>query len=737
MSSGPGRQQLLVLVAAFLVVAVLGGEAPAARPPAVRLETVRAGRHAGYASIVLQFNGPTDVDRLTQTDGRLCFVLKNVASDLARHRRYTSFNGFLDLAPAGTDLAVTIGLAPDFKGHRLAWLEAPRRLVVYLYPQAPSGPNRLIDIWGGVRAGAPVIALTFTDPIAVPTAVHEAGSLSFTLTGTVTDLAPRRTYRSFGGSLELAPNGGDLVVRVLGSPNEREVHLTATPASRRLEIVFAAAKTDPAADPAAGQVVGPVDQQVAERGPAGASGKTALDPAQPARPAFDPRQIGLIQARIMARKGLVAKSLDHYRDLRRRYPGDEEVWADYAETLIDDGRTEQAGVELDALLVRFPLSLRGRRLQARLLHETGHYGEAIAVLEAMGAQYPEDAGLWSDAAFACQDAGRWDLALNHFSRVLEIDPDNQIARQNIHDILKVHRPRLDAGYRLYELKESRTRTQTYRLALTRHLAVNTVVEAAGETMTFTRPEQAGAARLDRHLETLGFGLTHSFNARWRAHGQIGAYEGAGNGNWAGVGLSRKTNHFGEMGIDVAWHKPWTDPVEAVERQGRFDRFKLNWAFSPATDWNLFLEGAREDYAAVRRPLGEDPVDYGRKRFFAGYLSRTLVHKPELSVTYGFYRSVFDYDDLNDTAIGMLTSESVHSLSAGLQVRPCTYWTILLNGGVRYDTSRDLDSWFILPGVRLRMGNRIESDLTYELSSESGQATGGKTETFAGTARVIF
>jgi len=174
----------------------------------------------------------------------------------------------------------------------------------------------------------------------------------------------------------------------------------------------------------------------------------------------------------------------------------------------------------------------------------------------------------------------------------------------------------------------------------------------------------------------------------------------------------------------------------VDREGLFNRYRVGWALTPAPDWYLSAEGAQEDYRA-RRPDGADPVAYGRKRLVAGYLTRTLVKKPELGITYGFLRSVFDYDDLGDTAIGMLASESVHSLSANLQLDPCPYWSLLLNGGVRYDTSRDLDSWFILPGVRLKMGNRIQSDLTYELSSESGRATGGKTETFAGTARVIF
>jgi Flp pilus assembly protein TadD len=728
--------------AAILALMVLAADAPAHARPPCRLETVRAGKLDAGASIVMQFSGPAAVEAVTEKDGRLGFVLKNVVSDLAGFRRYTHFNGFLALEPSGVDLTVTIGLDPDFKSYRLSWLDGPRRLVVYLCRQAPPPANRLIDIWGGLRAGAPVICLTFSEPIDWLSVVQGPDNGSFTIKNSVSDVAPRRKYHSFDGELELIPGATDLVVRTGPPPGWPHMRLAPTRSSRCLEIIFEARSggfpaTDAAPMPLSWEPAGPAPS-------APPPSLTAADPnlrrnaspAAVARPPIDPKQIGLIQARILARQGLVEQALAAYRDLRDRYPDDGHVWADYAETLIDSGRWEQARAELDGLLARFAGDLRGRRLQARLLVESGRHAEAMALFEKMGAEHPWDVGLWSDYAFACQDAGHWDQALDHFSRVLELDPQNQTALQNVHTILRAHRPRVDTAYRTYELKDSQTRTQTHSLTVTRHLSAQTVVDARYQAMEFTRPDQAGVTGLDKHLASMGLGLAHTIDRRWTGRAAVGAHEGPASANWAEAGVSRKTDVLGEFSADAFWHRPWIDPVEAVERQGLFNRLRMGWDFSPATHWNFSCEAMQEDYRA-QRPGGEGPTSYGRKRALTALLSRTLLDDPHLSVGYGFYRSVFDYDDPAYTPIEMLPSESVHTLSAGFEYQPCAHWTLMVGGGLRRDTSRSLDSWFVLPGVRLKMGNRVESDVTYDYSTESGQAAGGRTEALTGRVRVIF
>jgi hypothetical protein len=86
---------------------------------------------------------------------------------------------------------------------------------------------------------------------------------------------------------------------------------------------------------------------------------------------------------------------------------------------------------------------------------------------------------------------------------------------------------------------------------------------------------------------------------------------------------------------------------------------------------------------------------------------------------------------------MIEREGVHELSALFEQRLCTYWTVRLRGGVRRDHLRDLDSWFILPELNVRMGNRVEGRVSYEQSSEAGTVAGGISRTFHVGLRVIF
>ena len=51
--------------------------------------------------------------------------------------------------------------------------------------------------------------------------------------------------------------------------------------------------------------------------------------------------------------------------------------------------------------------------------------------------------------------------------------------------------------------------------------------------------------------------------------------------------------------------------------------------------------------------------------------------------------------------------------------------------------KENNSWYALPGIRVRLGNRIESGLSYEYSTESETERGGKTETLYFDIKVIL
>jgi len=109
---------------------------------AIILETIRGGRHKGYASIVFQFSNKVRFDRPVVTGDEMHFVLKNVTSGLSSFRKYKTFDSWVRLKPAGKDLAVGIGLPRDYPNARSFLMENPHRLVINLYEKAFEVPRK-------------------------------------------------------------------------------------------------------------------------------------------------------------------------------------------------------------------------------------------------------------------------------------------------------------------------------------------------------------------------------------------------------------------------------------------------------------------------------------------------------------------------------------------------------------------------------------------------------------------
>ena len=600
-------------------------------------------------------------------------------------------------------------------------------------PVAP--PTELVMIRGSRQAPGVMVVLEFSGPVAHGPLTPTDGGWRVHLPGIVTSLKPLRRYHSFNGWLRIDPDPDGLSVVFAPPAGYGPVRIEGGHHPERLVIGAAAPVPQPAppARAAASETAEPAAPTAPRPGP----------PAQPhdaERFKLDYigpiRQMDQIRARILSRLGQVPRSLAAYRDLRQRYPQDPEIRIEYAETLVDEGFLALATAELETLHRQRPDDPRVQRLQARLQILKGRPDRALPVLARLSRQYPRDAGIWSDYAQAQLADGRWAAALDHYSRVIEIDPDNLEARRSVHEILHTHRPWLENGFQTYRQRSGDVTQTTLSAAYGRHLTEAARLEIQTRQVTVRRPAQPGLAAIDRQMAEINARMGFRIDGRWRIDMGGDLYQGLGDGAGLGVAAALRIGDQAWLQGAYASRRPWYDPSAAAALDGRYaeGRLALDWPLD--SGWALSLAAARRDYRLLAAD-GAAQRDYGRQRTLNVAVNRRLAERPELTVGYAFYRSLFDYDDPSDTPVDMLASEAVHSLAATIEHWPCTYWAMRLASGLLWDAVRRIDSWYLAPGLRLRLGNRIRVNLDYQYSSEAGNAAGGTTGTFNVQARVVF
>lgn len=619
-------------------------------------------------------------------------------------------------------------------------------------------PVDLVTLRAGRHDGDIHIVLEFDGPFVHSRPKVTDGTLRLRLFGAATTVPVYRRYRSFDGWLRVAPEGADLMVTI-GLPDgcgpPRLAHLETPPRillrftePPRAAPIAAAERSEP--DAGAPEPPVSPSSRLPPLEPVAATGDLA--PPQPlVRPAEPPpvfrtvppldyigdlRQMDRIRARIYSRQGRTAAALRLYRELRRRYPQDAEIWLDSVETLVEAGRFDQAEAELAALGRRHPLNLRVERLEARLYLTQRQPERAAAVFERLLSRHRDDAGLHADAGYARLDSRLWAPALNHFCRVLEVDPDNRDVRRSVHAILRAHRPRIDTDWRAYRQDAGDTRIETGTLQYRRHLEDGLRLDVTGRNIRVDRPGQAGVTAIDRSARDLVLVLRYRPSRRWQFDLGGGVYAGFGDGAGPALGFETRVWEGAHLRGDLAWRRPWYDPVAAAARQGRFDRGRLALEWAVADGLSLQVDAEQWAYRLLG-PGGDDGVEYGRERTFGASLTRLVFRRPDLYVGYRFFRSSFAYADAGFTPVGMIASETVHNVHLSFEHWPCTYWGWRLYGGAQYDTARALEAWSLMPALVWRMGNRIDLEARWEHASESGAVDGGASDTIHLHGSVVF
>lgn len=586
-------------------------------------------------------------------------------------------------------------------------------------------PIRLVEIRAGLHEAYGSVVFQFSKRYRYTRLKKINQEIRFKLMNTGTDLKPYRKYKTFDSWVRLDTNKNSIYVSI-GLPEHFKKHVV-IPLSNpyRLAVNLYIDKQGVKKPPM--ETAFP-KETAAPKAPDAADAKPH---EVPTLSAADIRQIDLITARIYSRKGLYKKSIHLYEQLRQRYPDDEEIWEDYIETLVNFSHYEQANSELEKLKRKNPSNLRGQRIQARVYQELHRHRWTFPIYEGILSQNRNDVGILSDYAYIRQDVGHWADALNYFSRVLELDTENRSALRGVHEILKEHRSNLQTGYSLNVQESGDARVQTIPVRYSRHITDQSRIDLNYSRIEIDRSTDTGIDGIHQIVNDAHLILHHQLNSKWEGSVGVGGYDGMGDGTsfFAGAGYSPWVNAF--IRTSYVWSRPWFDPVDAANFDGTYNLWNASFDWSVDQTWGIFLGGERWDYFI------SDDRDYGKKSSFTGIITKRLWSQPDLSLSYAFYYSHFNYEDENFTPIDMIPTEVVHSLSGNFEYWPCTNWAIVLSGGRRWDVERSINSWYVLPGIRLRLGNRIESDISYEYSTEAGTAAGGKTGTLRVSSKFIF
>lgn len=444
----------------------------------------------------------------------------------------------------------------------------------------------------------------------------------------------------------------------------------------------------------------------------------------------------LIEAKIYMRKGMFAKALNMYEGLRNKYPGNEEVWLGYIETIIELGYHELAFNELDDLMEANPTNLYAKRLQAQIYNKLGMYDMTFNIYDDILAFNRNDAGVLSDYAFSKLSAGNWADSLDYFLRILETNPDNESALMMSKEIIKEHSPNLSSGNKIYTQGLDDETITTY-VKHSRHISTNTMLFIDYNHISIDRPDNTefGLTSIDETIDDIVMRVQKDFNNNWIGQTGIGGYSGLNDGFSFLIGAGYKIGNNGIVELNYFNNKPWFDPLEAVDNNGNFDKIDLSFNWSFLKNWNLFLDVEQLDYSI------DDVNDYGKKRGYSGILTKRfeLSNKliPVVYVSYAYSRSIFDYAKEDNRPVALVKSSDRHSFSFNLENTIFKSWSYTLAGSVSKDYARDLEGWSVSPGLQFKIGNRYFITAQYNFASESSNFGGGDTETYNFSLNSIF
>ncbi len=448
--------------------------------------------------------------------------------------------------------------------------------------------------------------------------------------------------------------------------------------------------------------------------------KPPVQPSQAAEqdePLTD-RQLSLMEARILSRQGDIPQSLALYEQLRAAYPGDVEVWEDFLETLTASAQYERALFEMAAFNRRFGRTPRSERIEAGLYAELNKPMYGLDTLERAMRGNPDDTGLWSDLAFQRQASRDANGAVQAFSQVLEQDPDNQAAKDALHELLLQKRPRSQAGVNVYD-QGKKTVTTTWSTSHSAQTGDSTRAFIDFNQVHFSRTSTENGVQAD--MSVLGARVEHEFNHDWTLDFGLQSYIGMGDGLSPMAGVRRFLGQHGSAKASYAYHLPWSDQMDAVELGGSKDRLRVEYELPFRDVWVAYAGYSRENY----RLSGLN--DAGYRWEGTGSLTRQLWTQPDVYLTYAFQKA--EAEPSVSLPFDMVRRELSHAGTLSVSYQFFSWLEGSASGGIKHDYDRKVEAITFSPKAIMRPVERMRLELGWDYVSEGSTVAGGESNTF--------
>ncbi|MBU1040021.1 MAG: tetratricopeptide repeat protein [Proteobacteria bacterium] len=465
-------------------------------------------------------------------------------------------------------------------------------------------------------------------------------------------------------------------------------------------------------------------QAVAQAGQKAPAQRAVRDQLPDQEEPLTERQMALMEARILSRQGEIPKSLALYEQLRADYPDDVEVYEDYLETLVATAQYERVLFELVGFRKKFGSTSRSERIEAGLYAELEKPQYGLEILERAMRGNPSDIGLWSDLAVQRQASRDVNGAIQAFSHVLEVDPENQAAKDALHLLLLEKRPRFEAGLSVYD-QGKKTVTTTLSTGLSAQTGDNTRLFLDFAQVHLSRPDDENGVRAD--VQTFGARIEHELTRNWTLDLGLQSYLGLGDGLSPMVGARYNFERNGRARASYAYHMPWYDQMDAVELSGSKDRLHLEYELPFRDVWVAYAGYTRENY----RLSGLD--DAGFRWEGTGSLTRRLWTRPDVYLTYTFQRA--ETEPNVEIPFELIRREQSHAGTLSITYPFLTWLEGTVSGGIKNDTERKIEALMLSPKLTFRPLERMRLEVGWDYASEGSTVAGGESSTY--TAKFFW
>lgn len=431
------------------------------------------------------------------------------------------------------------------------------------------------------------------------------------------------------------------------------------------------------------------------------------------------RQMSLMEARILSRQGDLPKSLALYERLRKEYPDDQEVYEDYLETLAANEQYERVLFELVRFRKKFGATSRSERIEAGLYAELSRPQYGLDILERAQRGNPNDIGLWSDVGIQRQASRDASGAIQAFSHVLEQDPENQNAKDALHQLLLERMPRTEVGFSLYD-QGQRTTTATY--------SVSHFVPVGDRLRLFTEFDQVHLHRPDyvngvtADLGVAGARVEYDATRDLMLEAGMQSYLGLGDGLSPMAGLRYDFGDMGTARMNYAYHLPWYDEISAAGQNGNQDRLRLEYELPFRQIWTAYASYERENYR-----LGGK--DYGDRWAATGSLTRRFWQNPDVYLTYTFQKAEFAYADSDYVPFELLRRELSHAGTLTITKQLTNWLEATVATGIKHDYERHVEALTLSPRLVYHPIERLRVTLGWDYASEASTLAGGESNNF--------